>query len=386
MKNRAFHLYRVSWQSTRHRLRYEFAQEFVVFLCSTIILATFLYVFNDFLNEHVAALSASMRQAFAWPGAIISLTIVASLTHRRWRAAISAEDGLADWAIRQGEEPPVVRQFLRLRLLTIATLYHGAGWYFIHAVLTPIGLTQVLLGEALLMLVQWLIWWRHRSGAPHTLKVAISRGALVSSQSTTRRAALLRWRAMQILRRSRPSQLCLAAAFVLTVAAAYAAANTVPPFSVMLICFLAGSIASWSLALQVAADLDYAWAERCMGVSHAEFVGAYQVLGVIGAAALFLTFWLCLPLISLLLGAESRLPYSPMVLVQCALAATVSPLMMVDLLLQVDGRRPLIQMTLVALLGLFMATAIFAHPLAVALLPLFKYYAAQSQAGRYYRA
>jgi len=55
-------------------------------------------------------------------------------------------------------------------------------------------------------------------------------------------------------------------------------------------------------------------------------------------------------------------------------------------MMQIDGRRPAVVLLTSILVGLFIGTAIVAHPLSVGLVPILRYYGAKSQDGRYYRA
>jgi hypothetical protein len=56
------------------------------------------------------------------------------------------------------------------------------------------------------------------------------------------------------------------------------------------------------------------------------------------------------------------------------------------LLFQIDVRRPYIQAVAALMLGMIGMTAVYAHWIGVLLAPLFRYYASNTQADRYYRA
>src|SRR5687768_678497 len=91
---RAARLYLTELCSFAHRLRHDLAREMVVLACSLVLLATFLYVFNDFLNVQVSSLSGTMRERFA-EGALAVLVAIATAAGAKFvRDELHGEESL----------------------------------------------------------------------------------------------------------------------------------------------------------------------------------------------------------------------------------------------------------------------------------------------------
>lgn len=387
MKSRAKLLYGYSFKAIANRLRYDLVQELVVFICSSVIFATFIYVFDDFLNEDVARLSQLLRNQLALPCALGLFSFTAVLTARQWRKERGNGNEWVDWTTRLGESPQLANRVKSWRLLTTALLLHALLWLNIHIFIWPLNLTLLFVGEPLLITIAWLLTCVRgepkpsKSDLPQAPPLVI--GAIEGTSSNGRHQALVRWRWVQILRRKRPLQLALVLSTGFLSLATLAVIRSLPLFASWILCFAAGNMTSWVIARQAADDLRHGWSEKSLGLSHKEFISIYSALSI------RFSLMLCCPIALLwsaqaLTGTTWLQGYLPWITLM--LSTPVCVLIMPDLLLQVDGHRPFIQMTLVTLLGLFIATAIYAHPIAVVLVFLLKYYAAEAQNNRYYRA
>lgn len=368
---RALRLYSAAIKAMANRLRLDFGRELTVLIASSVLFATFFYVFNDFLNVQVSTLSRPMRDRFAEVAATVVLILATAIAARAIRAERIGERGFALTARALGEEPAVVRAFLLARAATILALTHGAAWYVAWRYLAIPAPPTVRFGVALAMI------------AGSSILALVPERARRQDSSQTRELATLEhlvgtvaaWRLRQILFGNRPARLCMSLAVAFSLLAAWASFRAAPPFVAVAASLAAGLVAATTLAFQMAEDLATAWTERAFGVSHAQFIGAYEKVGaLIGAICAALVFALVAP------------STDPLIALKAAACAAIPPLTAPLLLLQIDGRRPAVNVMLIVIVGLFIGTAVFAHWLSLGLLLVLRHYALQSQAGRFYRA
>ncbi len=375
-------LYIISLKAAAHRLRHDLARELVVAICGVVLLATFWYVFNDFLNVEVRNLSTNMRDAFATAGAGALLFAALATAQRLVRAERTSDDSLRISAWRLGEAPRILQVFMCLRYLSIVAACFGVAWYVIYRwlIAPPMG-TAILVQIGLLIVL--LIWqWLAARPRPTTEQVKDLVGETSGSRSAL--MVMVRWRLLQMLRRNRTTRLCLGIAAMFGLIAIYSAIRGAPPAAMLMSAFASGVFLATAMAFQLAEDLQYAWAERCLGVSHELFVKTYYVIGALLSISFGLVTLLCIlagvylqtrPELSLL-SLYAKVPM--MMFVPCYLLPQIG--------LQIDGRRPAIQIMMLILFGLFVVTAIYAHWLSVILLPLLPSFTEQNQRGHFYRA
>ena len=152
--------------SALHRLRYDFAKELVVAICCGVLFATFLYVFNDFLNIQVAALSTAMRESFATILAIVMLLGVAIYGGRHLSSASASQARLGNFARMIGEDHRTLRVFKQLTTVMQLFVLHGAAWLFTWHYLVKVSGWQWLGAECCLIGLTYFIWaMRRRSVA-----------------------------------------------------------------------------------------------------------------------------------------------------------------------------------------------------------------------------
>ena len=363
MPQRLFHLYRIQAQSLLHRLRHDLAGEIVVGVCSVILAATFFYVFRDFLQEQVKLLSEEMFSKFAAVGShmIMLATALTMVRHlRRYRDPTRSRLSLTAKIL--GETTSTTQRLDVAWLLTLA-LGIGAGGYLVGRII--IGHAEFL-GNATRYGVLY--------GAL-ALVAAILPIKAASPKTTKPKAApsMLAWR-WRWWRGARIAHFCIAAALVCFGLAFLSARAGLPYFVPTIASYAAGLMLAIPLTFQLAADLEVAWVERSLGVSHDQFLSAYDRMGnALGCAAAILA---TLPMFS----------YPHTAMASAALAAATPALILPGVMFQIDGRRPLITIMILILVSLFIATAITAHPLSLLLVALVKYYARTTQEGRFYRA
>lgn len=377
---RSMLLFYWSLRADGRRLAYDWAREITVGIASTVVFATFAYVFNDFLNAQLATLSPALQRRSAAICAWVTLAIAtggsARCLRQTWRAA-------ASWsrtAAYLGEAAATIRHYRLGRSGLIMGGIHALAWLVVQHWLLPRSTMDLCLTE--LMMVGCTLVLALRPGDAMVLTVGSEFPPHSPSASPT--AILTTWRWRALVHRSRAARWCLAWSLPFYTIIILVASRHGPAFVAVAAAFAAGYILAAALCLQVADDLPQTWIERGLGVSHAQFVGAWERLGWrvglgagVGAALCYLS--------GMLLGDAPALgswPTAATLLAVAALPAVSVPMLM----LQIDARRPAINMLLVFIIGLFVGTAIFAHWLGLLLIPVLRYYALHSQDGRFYHS
>ncbi len=377
MTPRLFKLYLIGIKSFFHRLRHDLGRELTVLIASLVLFATFSYVFNDFLNVQVRSLSLRMREAGGLAATLVVLLVATISSARFLRGERVGEQTLRRWSTAIGEERANVLGYLVLRFATVLALLHGVAWYVVERWLFRMSALQASLTELVALgLTAGL------SLLPEGAETKIRRRTARPPKSIT--AALTTWRWRQMLTRNRATRTALVSTLPFVALAALAGARGAPLFVAVVAGLICGILAASTLSFQVAEDLANAWVERGFGVSHDQFVKSYQWLGARLGGSTFAVLALAYAAASWSHGAEGLALLLDAAKVGAV--AAVPPLVAPVLLLQIDGRRPAINVLMTVIAGLFVGTAVFAHWLGLALIPVLHYSALQSQAGRFYRA
>ena len=367
---RAFQLLLFDVRAVLHRLRHDLGKEITVLLASLILLATFGYIFNDFLNIQIAALSAAMRDTVALVVAGVFCLAAAAATAKTLRRAASDNASTRAMAKILGEAPEILTRYTILHAITIVLLIHGAAWLIIFRFLVNASLFSFGLVELVMLVITWI----GAQISPRTLG-STRAGPTILRQ----RAPLVAWRLTLHLQRNRGHQLLYGLSLAFVVLGSLAFRGGAPLLAPVATALAAGVLLAAILAFSLARDLEHAWIEHALGVSHDEMVTAYELFAialVIPAAlvAAVCTAWAA-P------DAESlATAWKP------AAILAVTPLFAPYMLFQIDARRPGINMIGLTIIGLFLGTAIFAHGLAVLLPLIAKAGIASNQANRFHRA
>lgn len=373
---RAFQLLLIDLRAVLHRTRHDLGKELSVLVASLILLATFGYVFDDFLNVQIASLSSAMRDKVAEVAATATLAVSALAAARALRREAAAKASTRRMAEELGEEPRIVRAYVVLRSAAVLALWHGLAWTLTRRFLIRFEPTEALAAEAAMIALALAgIAWPARGERPG----ATGRPERVLGAGTTRRRALLAWRLRQHVLRNRAHQAIYALALAFAVLGAAVYGGGAPLVAPVVAAFVAGVLIASILALALAEDLQHAWVERALGVSHDEIVLAYfHVAVVLAGPAAALT--------ALLLGLSAPATGALSEALKPAAVLLVTPLFAPYVLFQIDARRPGVNVMGLIIVGLFLGTAIFAHWLAVVVPIIAKAAIAGNQAGRFHRA
>jgi hypothetical protein len=374
---RALHMYCLSLRQLLRRVYYDLAREFVVAICALVILATFFYVFNDFLNVQVLTVSSSMRDHF---GEALSYALLITATVGTMRTITKErldENSIAGLMARFGEPPTTITIYKTLRITSLIVTVFGLTWFVILEYLTALSLQQILLYQAAsLAVIGMRQLFFKKELRPESMSTT-TKNEIPEIKSKSKVVEMAHWRLKQLVRRNRLTQFCLAAAGLFLGLEVLLIMNHAPYFVLVFTAFLVGLFAAFTLAFQLQEDLEGIWAERLLGISHEEFVAAYQLLGVeIGVifAAITAATYVALD------------PTEPLEALKLAVICLTPCLIIPLLLFQIDPRKPAIQIMLVILIGLFLVTAVYAHWLALILFWGIHYYGTNAQKGRFYRA
>ncbi|MDQ3230901.1 MAG: hypothetical protein M3Q07_03700, partial [Pseudobdellovibrionaceae bacterium] len=279
------------------------------------------------------------------------------------------EPGWANFAQRSGEDPWVVNAFRLGQALILILVSYGIFWRFFAPSLA------LQCGSLALAGVTFAIMRTKKEGQRTQSLKPILRDAEESRSRTLRS-----WRWFQIVQRNRLCRLCLGMSLVLQLLIGVMHGFDWPLFLTVLATILASALLSWSVAFQLEEDMRAVWFERQLGCSHEEFVKVYQeicwMLGL-GLAALSLVT-------ALITGVPGRAPLSEWL--KLLPIAALFPIITPAVMFQVAPERPLLQILITGLIGLFLGTAIYAHYLSVFLVPIAITYAKNYQKDNFYRS
>src|SRR5690606_31990993 len=147
-----------------NKLRFDLAREIVVLVSGGVVLATFAYIINDFLNVQISSLSEVMRDRFATPVGSALLLISAFRAGAVIRTGLSNQETPSRMATTLGETPRTVSLYHAVFILMTLLLLHGVAWWIVETYLVDFSwLTRV--GWELAMIVTTgisSVWYRER--------------------------------------------------------------------------------------------------------------------------------------------------------------------------------------------------------------------------------
>jgi hypothetical protein len=354
------------------KLKYDLGRELVVLISSTVLLGLFAYIFRDFLNDKLRVIppneQAAIARAFATILLLLVGPIIAAPIQRLWRE----EPSLRSFATRSGERPETVRGFLLLQTAVLLALAYILFWKFIGIPWGQWALPSIILWQSLSLLLGALRLFLHKEKEPKAFK------ALLSDKPSKRINTLTDWRWRQIFLRNRIAKLCLGLAFFLQLGGGVLLFLKAPFALAVLIAMGSGLLIASALSFQLEEDMRAIWFERQIACSHEEYVAVYQRIAYrlafgFGLAAILVAF------------AARGFDAAPETLKLLAITA-LFPLLLPAVMFQIAPERPMLQIMTIALIGLFLGTAIFAHWASLIVLPIALTYAKQYQQNNFYRS
>lgn len=326
-------------------------------LAFSILLSLFIYVFKDLLTRQLANLPqlASISIGF---GALFG-----SVFQTRMLLAISEENDLlkfGEYIIAPNKE---LRTLKTIRFLVWIFFAPITAWYFIG--LLPSWHLGLVAG---LFVANLLVFIAYQKLKPSKSLTTLKPMTFLNSFPT-----MLKWRLVRLLIYNQTSRNMLLVACLLNFVMIAMPSSSVG--FLWLIACSAGQLAGTAHAIIASEDLRSSWLEKNAGLSHSDFMTTHLQLAGIIALALLAPGLVFLGLSNIVLSQKVSLIMT---------APCISGLIP-GIILQIDGKRPEVTSIVLFLLGLFIATAILAHPLSICLTFLVISYGLSSQTDRYYR-
>jgi hypothetical protein len=286
---------------------------------------------------------------------------------------------LAHCANRQGESNTQVLAYRILRFCIITGLAYGFAWSAILNFFVTWSLQKIFIVQVISLLPTSFALFQVRGSAfsskPGT-KAPLGGGIEIGPKS--KMAALFSWRLRQMIFRNRAAYLSLLIALITACLQYLAQDIKLPIFITVMIAACAGLFIAGAMAFQLQSDMENAWLDHSLGVSHRDIVQTYLLLGLVLGI-----FFGALHGLVVLLGT----PLTTMIdLIKVVGVTALAPVLFPSIMFQLDARRPSLQIMTIFFIALFIATAILVHWLSFLIVPLVYYYANNYQIDNYYRS
>jgi hypothetical protein len=326
-------------------------------------------MFHDFLQDKLNDLPTQLRELIATRLRAAVMLGLGLWVGGRLSSLFRDEPGWADFALRSGEDPWVVRAFRLGQSLLLILVSYGIFWYFFQ----PELILQI--GSLLLASLTLVIMRNKKEGTSAQNLKPILRDAEESRARTLRS-----WRWFQIMKRNRLCRLCLGISLVIQLFIGVMHGLGWPLFLTVLATMLASALLAWAVAFQLEEDMRAVWFERQLGCSHEEFVKVYEeICWMLGLGLALLSL-----MTALVTGVPGRTPLTEWL--KLLPIAALFPIITPAIMFQVAPERPLLQILITGLIGLFLGTAIYAHALSILLVPIAITYAKNYQKDNFYRS
>ena len=364
-----YQLIKINILSFLNKLRYNWARESVAVICSGIMVAVFWYMIQDFLEDQVIHISIKMYQAFKSTLTTVSFLLMGIALARSIQKYLGNRPGIVTFAMSIGESDNNIFKFIAIQFVVSSTA----------VILGTVWITDIIFEPAshhLLLNVVATITGTLIGIILPKLKTPSDKKRLMTSYS------MFKWRIFQILRRNPTCRSLIAIAILCSWSHGFIASNQLPNFLHGLLAFLLSIIGIIPLAIQLKEDLNYAWAEKLMGVSHKDIMKTYFKLAISISSGLSLS-----STIAYIIGAASvqaGIDLSSIVLIWIITSAVIiqSPCFF----FQLEPRSVMQTGLALTIINLFQVTALIFHPASVIGVIVVGYYSANYQHNRYYRS
>lgn len=367
-------LYTLYTKSVFRKIWYDLIREIVIGLCSIILIMLFVYMFQDFINVKLAAISAPIQERFGQGLSLLAGSLAClylAKTFKYWR---ETNESIEKTSNRLGETPENTLVFVILKTLIFQAIIFIMFFTIIKRYIYTPSLMECFTGIGLL----WVLSFGGFFVKPTPRKTKTYKSMTLKGKGLY--GNLIRWRLHQMFLRNRLTKLCLFLALATSglVGITGYADGSFPLAAILSL--LAGYLLSATLIFQAQEDMKHSWIEKHSGISHKHFVNTYLLmaflLGLVFSSANLLVYSAHAPQ-KVLYHLESWK----------LLAITCLPLFtFCGLIFQVDPKRGGIQLMTNFIISLFLGTAILAHWLSLVLVPVFLYYSLQYQQNAFYES
>lgn len=372
---RALLLLILNIKSFFHKLRFDLVEECVVGICSLVLFATFFYIFNDFLNDKIASVSDKMKEHISILSSLILLSVTSYFSSVFIKKESKKIPSFTRFCFSIGESFKIYFSFILIRTLLGLLFLFGISWWIIYRYIHTFSITSfVSLQLVFLASVFFLLKLNFLSSTTRTLCNHDY------SRCSSKISTLLRFRLDMIFR----SKICLfflSLSFISSVLVCYFLSISSPIIISMFLCFICGFFIAVTTSCQVKSDLESIWIDRLVGVSQEDFFSTYKRLTFILSGVSFILVSIAV-LIVVLKTSEI---YSAIDLIKLPFILLVCPYLMPNLIFQIDPKRPIVQILIVFMIGLFLATALWVSWLSILLVFILNYYGRTTQDKRFYR-
>jgi hypothetical protein len=326
-------------------------------LCSAVLMSLFYYVFSDLLTKQLSGLPQLKSLSLGFG------ILVGTMTQFRLLFISRQIHDLSRFGQFVNAELGEIQVLNRWRLVLWRLLGPGVIWAVISTLphwdlylIISLFLTNLAVYKIAVTLLQTRV--KPPKKMPRFL---------------LRFPPILRWRVVRLLVYNDSCRALLALGFLLPVLA-WLTRSTHLGF-LWLVCLASGLLGGIAHIIVAAEDLRSSWLEKNAGLSHESFQETQIKISIL------IAFFVFIP--SLALALLSPLPWEQRY--SLILTGQAVSVMVPGILLQIDGKRAEISSVVLVLLGLFVGTAVLAHPLSFLLSILVVGYGLSSQSDRYYK-
>ena len=358
-----------------HKIRYDLVNECVVGICSLVLFSTFFYIFNDFLNDKVASISSSMKEGLSKTSSLILVALLSYFISSFIKKERIDNSSFTRFSFFIGESPTIRRMYRYLRASIITVVLFSIGWWIIYRYIHRFSFSSFLIIQILSLIFIYILTLLNFSSSKKIRNFDYTRcHSLVST--------MVRFR-LNSIRRSHLSLFFLVLSFISILNSCYFLISKAPLILSMLLCFLAGFFIASITSCQTKQDLESIWIDRLVGVSEKDFFKTYRYLILILSGIVAIPLLIALSIT--ILNTSALTGISTVDILKLPFILLVCPYLMPNLIFQIDPKRPIIQILIVFMIGLFVATALWASWLALLLVFIINYYGRTTQEKRFYR-
>lgn len=365
------------------RIRASLGHALTTAIATGVVLALFVYIFGDFIKDKLPAISPAVA-ATAMNGFLLLVLCFVALSVYRWTVErfytphswFKVLSGLgvdAGGLLRHQQLASIVFSGLILLILAAVVTAFVAPFQTIH----------------------WIVLLGLIGGTPFYQKLVT--GRLSSNLQDQPPASaqgdlepLVAWRKSRIERtawRGRPLKILAALPIIFGAVGLLLGARLELAFISSLV---GGIMLAWTVPLLIDEDLNTTWIERQAAVTHDRWIGAWQkIFGHWSLLVFVTTSILTAVTLSIHLGsAVFSIEGLLSIIKNSALSGLLAAFpvgIATAFVMQIDGKRPLTNIILITLLGLFVGTAVIALPYLAPLIYLLYREAHRYQGGRFAR-
>jgi len=355
--------------STIHRTFSNLGKEIVTAVCALTLISLFFYMFTDFLNAQLKLVPEHVQRAATAIFSYSTIVIVGILGFKIVSSEnTSAQFSISNWLNRIGAKPSAILRFRILRAATLVTLTLGSTHMLLNRYLTqiPDQLSSVTFATMLATMI---------------LGIIVKPKPALLGEKKNIPTGKLTWRISIMMTRNKYSRTLLRISLLACLLILLPQVALSKLFS-WAIFFLIGTIGSFAMYVHLSEEITSSWLDKNCGMSHGEFMSLTTKISLI--TGLLLSGLTLAVYVTTL--AIHDLTFKPLDFLQLLSTMLISLLVVPNVILQIDARRPSVNMMSGFLISLFIGTAFLAHIASLIIIPILFYYGQTTQVDRYYRA